>query len=177
MVSHDFTYPLGHILTGVFWHRVEDGGLHFTISDTGWLKSLWGKMYGQWFGESAVFTYDFEKFNGADILSKLDRYKVTTLCVPPTMYRMILQEDVEQYDLSSLKHCCTAGEALSPEVYNQWKRLRGLKYSRDSGKPKRPCAVLRYTPGCSQDRAPWACRRPGMISEYSMMKEMRRSPV
>jgi acetyl-CoA synthetase len=80
MVSHDYTYALGHLLTGVFWHRVEDGGLHFTISDTGWLKSLWGKMYGQWCGESAVLTYDFDRFNAADILSKLEKYKVTTFC-------------------------------------------------------------------------------------------------
>ncbi len=105
MISHNFKYPLGHIMTGVFWHRVVDGGLHFTISDTGWLKSLWGKFYGQWFGESAVFVYDFDKFDGADILSKLEKYKVTTFCVPPTMYRMMLQNDVKSYELWSLSHC------------------------------------------------------------------------
>lgn len=155
MVSHDFTYPLGHILTGVFWHRVEDGGLHFTISDTGWLKSLWGKMYGQWFGESAVFTYDFERFNGADILSKLEKYQVTTLCVPPTMYRLILQENVEKYDLSSLKHCCTAGEALSPEVYNQWKRLTGLKIFEGFGQTE--------TTLCCATLYPWMQPRQGTM--------------
>lgn len=127
MVIHDFTYPLGHIMTGVFWHRVVDGGLHFTISDTGWLKSLWGKMYGQWFGESAIFTYDFDKFDGADILSKIEKYKITTFCVPPTMYRMILQNDVSKYDLSSLTHCCTAGEALNPKVFEDWKAYTGLE--------------------------------------------------
>lgn len=127
MVLHDHSYPLGHLLTGVFWHRVEDGGLHFTISDTGWLKSLWGKMYGQWLGESAIFTYDFEKFSATDILQKLDQYKITTFCAPPTMYRFMIKEDFSKYDFSSLKHCCTAGEALNPEVYSQWLKNTNLK--------------------------------------------------
>ncbi|MDL2287777.1 AMP-binding protein [Oscillospiraceae bacterium OttesenSCG-928-F05] len=127
MVAHDYTYALAHITTGVFWHRVEDNGLHFTISDTGWLKSLWGKMYGQWLGGSAVFTYDFDKFDGADILEKLAKYKVTTFCAPPTMYRFMLQNDFSKYDLSALRHCCTAGEALSPEIYNEWRKYTGLK--------------------------------------------------
>ncbi len=127
MIKHDFTYPLGHIGTGIFWHRVIDGGLHFTISDTGWLKSLWGKFYGQWFGESAVLVYDFDKFNGEQILKILEKYKVTTFCVPPTMYRLILQYDVKSYDLSSLTHCCSAGEALNPDVFNKWKEYTGLE--------------------------------------------------
>ncbi len=127
MIMHDFTYPLGHIMTGVFWHRVVDGGLHFTISDTGWLKSLWGKFYGQWFGESAILVYDFDKFDGEDILGVLEKYKVTTFCVPPTMYRFILQNDVKKYDLSSLKHCCSAGEALPSDVFNKWKEATGLE--------------------------------------------------
>lgn len=127
MVLHDYSYPLGHLMTGVFWHRVEDGGLHFTISDTGWLKSLWGKMYGQWLGESAILTYDFEKFSAPDILSKLAEYKVTTFCAPPTMYRFMIKEDFSPYDFSGLKHCCTAGEALNPEVYSQWLKNTGLK--------------------------------------------------
>ncbi len=127
MIVHNFTYPLGHIMTGVFWHRVVDGGLHFTISDTGWLKSLWGKFYGQWFGESAVLVYDFDKFNGEDILSVLDKYKVTTFCVPPTMYRFMLQFDVSKFDLSSLTHCCSAGEALNEDIFNKWKMYTGLE--------------------------------------------------
>jgi len=127
MVTHDFTYPLGHLLTGVFWHRVIDGGLHFTISDTGWLKSLWGKMYGQWLGESAVFTYDFDRFSGADILSKIEKYKVTTFCAPPTMYRFMVVEDVAKYDLSALKHCCAAGEALNGDIFAKWKEYTGLE--------------------------------------------------
>jgi acetyl-CoA synthetase len=127
MVLHDYSYPLGHLMTGVFWHRVEDDGLHFTISDTGWLKSLWGKMYGQWLGETAIFTYDFEKFLASDILEKIAKYKVTTFCAPPTMYRFMIKEDFSPYCLTSLTHCTTAGEALNPEVYTQWLKNTGRK--------------------------------------------------
>lgn len=127
MVWHDYTYPLGHIMTGCFWHRCEEGGLHFTISDTGWLKSLWGKMYSQWLAGSAVFTYDFDRFSAPDILEKMEMYKVTTFCAPPTMYRYLIKEDLKKYDLSSLKHCTTAGEALNPEVYKVWLEGTGHK--------------------------------------------------
>jgi len=126
MVAHDHTYPLGHLATGVLWHRVEEGGLHFTISDTGWLKSLWGKMYGQWLGESAVLTYDFEKFDAKRILALMEKSKTTTFCAPPTMYRMMMNEDVASYDLSSLVHCTTAGEALSHDLFKKWETLTGL---------------------------------------------------
>ncbi len=155
IITHNFKYPLGHIMTGVFWHRVVDGGLHFTISDTGWLKSLWGKIYGQWFGESAVFVYDFEKFDGADILSKLEKYKVTTFCVPPTMYRMMLENDVKKYDLSSLTHCCTAGEALNPEIYNKWLDATGLKIYEGFGQTE--------TTLCIATIYPWSEPNPGAI--------------
>ncbi|MDR0999816.1 MAG: AMP-binding protein [Clostridiales bacterium] len=127
MVRHDFTYPLGHIMTAVFWQRVEDGGLHFTISDTGWLKSLWGKLYGQWLGESAVFVYDFDRFATLDILAKIQQYKITTFCAPPTMLRMMVAENMREFDLSSLAHCCTAGEALNPDTYNKWLNYTGKK--------------------------------------------------
>ncbi len=126
LIMQDFSYPLGHIVTGVFWHRIDENGLHFTISDSGWLKCLWGKFYGQWFGEGAILVYDFDKFQGDDILSVLEKYKVTTFCVPPTMYRMILQHDVTKYDLSNMKHCCSAGEALNPEIFNKWKKATGI---------------------------------------------------
>lgn len=155
IITHNFKYPLGHIMTGVFWHRVVDGGLHFTISDTGWLKSLWGKIYGQWFGESAVLVYDFEKFDGADILSKLEKYKVTTFCVPPTMYRMLLQNDVTKYDLSALTHCCTAGEALNPEIYNKWREATGLKIYEGFGQTE--------TTLCIGTIYPWSEPNPGSI--------------
>jgi acetyl-CoA synthetase len=146
MVCHDFTYPLGHILTACFWHRVENGGLHLTISDTGWLKSLWGKIYGQWLGESAVFVYDFEKFSAADILDKMAKYKITTFCAPPTMYRYMIKEDVESYDLSSLKHCTTAGEALNPEVFKQWQNKTGLKIFEGFGQSETTLCCLTVFP-------------------------------
>lgn len=155
IITHNFKYPLGHIMTGVFWHRVVDGGLHFTISDTGWLKSLWGKIYGQWFGESAVLVYDFDKFDGADILGVLQDYKVTTFCVPPTMYRMMLLNDVEKYDLSSLQHCCTAGEALNPEIYNKWLEATGLKIYEGFGQTE--------TTLCIATIYPWTEPVPGAI--------------
>lgn len=146
MLAHDFTYPLGHIATGVFWHRVVDGGLHFTISDTGWLKSLWGKFYGQWFGESAVLVYDFERFHAKDILEVLQKYKVNTFCVPPTMYRMILQENVKDYDLSSLVHCCSAGEALNPEIFNKWKAATGLEIHEGFGQTETTLCIATIEP-------------------------------
>lgn len=155
IISHNFKYPLGHIMTGVFWHRVIDGGLHLTISDTGWLKSLWGKLYGQWFGESAVFVYDFRKFDAADILGKLEKYKITTFCVPPTMYRLLLQEDVTKYDLSSLTHCCTAGEALNPEIFNKWYDATGLKIYEGFGQTE--------TTVCIATIKPWTEPVPGAI--------------
>ncbi|MBE6570857.1 MAG: acetyl-CoA synthetase [Ruminococcaceae bacterium] len=155
MVLHDFRYPLGHIMTGVFWHRVVDGGLHFTISDTGWLKSLWGKMYGQWFGESAVLVYDFDKFDAVDILEKLEKYRVTTFCVPPTMYRLLLQQNVKDYDLSALTHCCTAGEALSPEIFNNWKEATGLELYEGFGQTE--------TTLCIATIYPWTKPVPGAM--------------
>ena len=141
MIMHDFTYPLGHIVTGVFWHRVVDGGLHFTISDTGWMKSMWGKFYGQWFGETAHLVYDFDKFNGEDILQVLEKYRVTTFCVPPTMYRFMLQFDIKKYDLSSLQHCCSAGEALSADIFNTWKEGTGLEIYEGFGQSETPVCI------------------------------------
>jgi len=127
MVWHDYTYPLGHILTGCFWHRCDPGGLHYAISDTGWLKSLWGKMYSQWLSDCAIFTYDFDRFSAPDILEKLEKYKITSFCAPPTMYRFMIKEDLKKYDLSALKHSTTAGEALNPEVFKVWQENTGLK--------------------------------------------------
>ena len=155
MLTHDFRYPLGHIVTALFWQQVVDGGLHFSISDTGWLKAYWGKIYGQWLGESAVFVYDFERFDPEDILSKLEKYKITTFCVPPTMYRMMLQHDVKKYDLSSLTHCCTAGEALNPEIYNKWLEATGLKLYEGFGQSE--------TTVCIATIKPWMEPVPGAI--------------
>ena len=127
MVAHDFLYPLGHVATARHWHCVQPGALHFTISDSGWGKAAWGKMYGQWICEGCVLVYDFDRFHAADILDKLQKYHVSTFCAPPTMYRYIIKEPLEQYDLSSLRHVTTAGEALNPEVFEQFMAKVGLE--------------------------------------------------
>lgn len=123
---HDHKYPLGHYTTARNWHNVDPNGIHFTISDTGWGKALWGKLYGQWMCETAVFVYDFERFHADDILPMFAKYNITTFCAPPTMYRFFIKEDLSKYDLSSLKYATIAGEALNPEVYNQFKQATGL---------------------------------------------------
>ena len=117
MVAHDFTYPLGHIVTGSFWHNLHKDSLHLTIADTGWGKAVWGKLYGQMIAGATVFVYDHEKFTPADILQKIHDYHITSLCAPPTIYRFLIREDLSKYDLSSLEYCTTAGEALNYSVY------------------------------------------------------------
>ena len=124
---HSFKYALGHFVTARYWHGVSRKGLHFTISDTGWGKALWGKLYGQWLSEGAVFTYDFDRFAASDILPMFAKYNITTFCAPPTMLRMMIKEDISKYDLSSVQHMTTAGEALNPEVYRQFEKATGLK--------------------------------------------------
>ena len=126
MVAHDHTYALGHLVTGVYWHNLNEDSLHLTIADTGWGKAVWGKLYGQWFAGAAVFVYDHEKFTPADILHKIEQYRITSLCAPPTIYRFLIREDFSKYDLSSLKYCCTAGEALNGAVYDRFRELTGL---------------------------------------------------
>ena len=127
MVEHKHTYALGHFLTARYWHCCEPDGLHFTISDTGWGKSLWGKLYGQWMCEGAVFVYDFDRFSASDILPLFAKYHITTFCAPPTMLRMMIKEDISRYDFSSVRHMTTAGEALNPEVAKQFEKLTGLE--------------------------------------------------
>ena len=126
MVVHKHTYALGHFVTAKYWHCCQSDGLHFTISDTGWGKSLWGKLYGQWLCEGAVFVYDFEKFNADDILPMFAKYQITTFCAPPTMLRMMIRSDISKYDLSSVKHMTSAGEALNPEVAKKFEEATGL---------------------------------------------------
>ncbi len=124
---HSHKYPLGHFHTAKFWHNVDPDGLHFTISDTGWAKSMWGKLYGQWLCEAPTFVYDFDRFDAADILPMFAKYKITTFCAPPTMLRMMVKQDISKYDFSSVQHMTTAGEALNPEVYRQFESATGLQ--------------------------------------------------
>ena len=127
IAAHNYKYALGHFHTAKYWHNVDPDGLHFTISDTGWAKSMWGKLYGQWLSEGATFVYDFDRFDAADILPMFAKYKITTFCAPPTMLRLMIKQDISQYDLSSVKHMTTAGEALNPEVYKQFEKATGLQ--------------------------------------------------
>ncbi|MBO5511635.1 MAG: AMP-binding protein [Clostridia bacterium] len=127
IAAHNHKYPLGHFHTARYWHNVEPDGLHLTISDTGWAKSMWGKLYGQWLCEAATFVYDFDRFDAADILPMFAKHQITTFCAPPTMLRMMIKEDISKYDLSSVRHMTTAGEALNPEVYRQFEKATGLQ--------------------------------------------------
>ena len=126
IAAHNYKYPLGHFITAKYWHRVNPDGLHLTISDTGWAKSLWGKLYGQWLCEAAIFTYDFDRFDAEKILPMFAKYGITTFCAPPTMYRMLAKQDLSRFDLSTIEHASTAGEALNPEVYRQFQKATGL---------------------------------------------------
>ena len=127
MAAHSYKYALGHYVTAKYWHLCERDGLHFTISETGWGKALWGKLYGQWLCEGAIFTYDFDRFDAEKILPMFAKYNITTFCAPPTMYRMLIKQDLSCYDLSSIRHATTAGEALNPEVFYQFEKATGLR--------------------------------------------------
>ena len=120
MAMHDYTYPLGHAMTAQYWHQTGEDDLHITVADTGWAKCSWGKIYGQWIVGTAQFVYDMEKFDAHKLAEKLEKYKVTSFCAPPTIYRFLIKSDLSKYDLSTLKHCATAGEPLNAEVYRQF---------------------------------------------------------
>ena len=126
MAAHDHLYALGHLSTGVFWHNLSEDSLHLTVADTGWGKAVWGKLYGQWFAGAAVFVFDHEKFSADTMLQQMAKYHVTSFCAPPTIYRFMIREDLTKYDLSSLRYCCTAGEALNPAVFDHFKELTGI---------------------------------------------------
>ncbi len=126
MATHSFKYPLGHYITAKYWHQVDSSGLHFTISDTGWGKALWGKLYGQWLAEAPVFTYDYDDFYAKEILGMIEKYRITSFCAPPTVFRMLVHVDMTKFDLSSLKNVSTAGEALNPEVYSKFRKVTRL---------------------------------------------------
>lgn len=127
IAAHSYKLALGHFMTAKFWHNVDPDGLHYTISDTGWAKAAWGKLYGQWLCEAPMFVYDFDRFDAADILPMFAKYKITTFCAPPTMLRMMIKQDISKYDFSSVKRMTTAGEALNPEVYRQFEKATGLQ--------------------------------------------------
>ncbi|MBE6553927.1 MAG: cupin domain-containing protein [Ruminococcaceae bacterium] len=127
IAAHSYKYPLGHFITAKYWHQVNPDGLHLTISDTGWAKALWGKLYGQWLCEAATFVYDFDRFDAEKILPLFKKYNITTFCAPPTMYRMLIKQDLSRFDLSSIEHASTAGEALNPEVFRQFENHTGLQ--------------------------------------------------
>lgn len=141
MASHKHTYALGHYVTAKYWHCCERDGLHLTISDTGWGKSLWGKLYGQWLCEGAVFVYDFDKFDENEVLPLFAEYNITTFCAPPTMLRMLIRGDLSKYDLSSIHHMTTAGEALNPEVFNKFKEATGLEIMEGFGQTETTLAI------------------------------------
>ena len=127
MVVHNYLYPLSHIITAKYWQCVVPDGLHLSVAETGWAKASWGKIYGQWIAGSAVFVYDRQTFNPERILEKIAKYKITTFCANPTVYRYLLNLDFSAYDLSSLTHCCSAGEALDQNLFTQFYQKTGLK--------------------------------------------------
>ena len=141
IASHSFKYLLGHFITAKYWHGVDPDGVHFTISETGWGKALWGKYYGQWLCEGTVFTYDFDKFDAAKILPMFAKYQITTFCAPPTMLRMMIKQDISQYDFSSVKHMTSAGEALNPEVYKQFEKATGLQIMEGFGQTETTLSI------------------------------------
>ena len=141
IACHSYKYALGHYITAKYWHGVCEDGLHFTISDTGWGKALWGKLYGQWLAEGAVFTYDFDRFDASVILPMFAKYQITTFCAPPTMLRMMIKEDISKYDFSSVRHMTTAGEALNPEVYRQFEKATGLQIKEGFGQTETTLSI------------------------------------
>lgn len=141
IATHSYKYPLGHFVTAKHWHCVDPDGLHLTISDTGWAKALWGKIYGQWLCEGAIFAYDFNKFKAQDILPLFAEHHITTFCAPPTMYRMLMKEDLAQYDLSSIQRAAIAGEAMNPEVFNQIEKRSGIKVMEGFGQTETTLAI------------------------------------
>ncbi len=154
MVAHDFTYPLGHIVTGSFWHNLHRDSLHLTIADTGWGKAVWGKLYGQMIAGATVFVYDHEKFTPADILQKIHDYHITSLCAPPTIYRFLIREDLSKYDLSSLEYCTTAGEALNYSVYETFLKITGIRLMEGFGQTETTLTLATF---------PWMEPKPGSM--------------
>ena len=154
MVAHDFLYAMGHLTTGVYWHNLGEDSIHLTVADTGWGKAVWGKMYGQWFAGAAVFVFDHEKFTADKILRQIEKYRITSFCAPPTVYRFLIHEDFSHYDLSSLRYCCTAGEALNPAVFDKFKELTGISLMEGFGQTETTMTL---------GTMPWTKPKPGSM--------------
>ena len=154
MVAHDYLYALGHLTTGVYWHNLGPDSIHLTVADTGWGKAVWGKFYGQWFAGATVFIYDHEKFTAEKILRQIERYRITSFCAPPTIYRFLIREDFSGYDLSSLRYCCTAGEALNPAVYDKFYELTGIQLMEGFGQTETTMTL---------GTMPWMKPKPGSM--------------
>lgn len=158
MVEHDYTYPLGHIITAKFWQNVQEDGLHYTVAETGWAKAMWGQIYGQWISGTGVFVYDYERFDATHMLEKASKYGVTTFCAPPTIYRFLIKEDLSQYNFSTLKYAVTAGEPLNPEVYNKFYEFTGLRLMEGFGQTELVVCIANF---------PWMTPRPGSMGKPS----------
>jgi len=156
MVRHNFVYPLGHIVTAKYWHQAEAGGLHLTVADTGWAKAAWGKIYGQWLCETAVFVYDYDRFVPSVVLEIISKYRLTSFCAPPTMYRFFIKEDLKSYDFSALKFCTVAGEPLNPEIYEQFLAGTGLKLRECYGQTELTVSLCTW---------PWLKPKPGSMGK------------
>ncbi|MBR5652921.1 MAG: AMP-binding protein [Prevotella sp.] len=154
MVAHNFLYAMGHLTTGVFWHNLSEDSIHLTVADTGWGKAAWGKLYGQWFAGAVVFVFDHEKFNADNMLRQMERYHVTSFCAPPTVYRFLIREDLSRYDLSALRYCCTAGEALNPAVYDKFYSLTGIRLMEGFGQTETTMTL---------GTMPWTTPKPGSM--------------
>ncbi|MCR4853270.1 MAG: AMP-binding protein [Prevotella sp.] len=154
MVAHDFLYAMGHLTTGVFWHNLHEGSLHLTVADTGWGKAVWGKFYGQWFAGATVFVFDHEKFNADTLLRQMEKYKVTSFCAPPTIYRFMIREDLSRYDLSALEYCTTAGEALNPAVFDKFFEKTGIRMMEGFGQTETTMTLGTF---------PWMKPKPGSM--------------
>ena len=158
MVQHDFTYPLGHILTAKYWQNVQENGLHLTVADTGWAKAVWGKIYGQWIAGCAVFVYDYDKFEPRKLLDVIVRYGITSFCAPPTIYRFLIKEDLSKYRFDKLKYCAIAGEPLNPEVYYQFLKATGIRLMEGYGQTELTVAIGTF---------PWLEPKPGSMGKPS----------
>ena len=156
MVAHDFLYALGHLTTGVFWHNLHEDSIHLTVADTGWGKAVWGKFYGQWFAGACVFVHDHDKFTADKILHQIEKYHITSLCAPPTVYRFLIREDFSQYNLSSLKYCTTAGEALNAAVYERFYELTGIHLMEGFGQTETTMTL---------GTMPWMTPKPGSMGK------------